>query len=230
MNSAYLSIQHVSKFYDARKVHALNDVSFDVMKGEVVAIIGPSGCGKSSLLSLMGLLDRPDEGRIVVGSRNLTDIPDPYSYRANTVGFVFQFHHLLPAMTLYENIEAPLLPLGMGRAERQQRVATMLENMNLLHRATFFPAEVSGGERQRAAVARAMINEPELLLADEPTGNLDSSSGAIVMDAFLRQARDRQMTVLLVTHNQEIAARADRIVTMQDGKISCLIQPEPNRY
>jgi putative ABC transport system ATP-binding protein len=230
MNSAYLSVQHVSKFYDARKVHALDDVSFDVMKGEVVAIVGPSGCGKSSLLSLMGLLDRPDEGRIVVGSRNLTDIPDPYSYRANTVGFVFQFHHLLPAMTLYENVESPLVPLGMGRAERQQRVAAMLENMDLLHRATFFPAEVSGGERQRAAVARAMINEPELLLADEPTGNLDSSSGAIVMDAFLRQARDRQMTVLLVTHNQEIAARADRIVTMQDGKISCLIQPEPNRY
>lgn len=219
MNEPFISVQQVSKFHDARRVCALSQVSFQLGRGEVVAIVGPSGCGKSSLLSLLGLLDQPDQGRLLMDGEDLSLIADPYAYRAHKVGFIFQFHHLLPIMTLHENIESPMLPLGIPAKDRERQVKLLLNSMGLEHRASFFPAEVSGGERQRAAVARAMANNPPLLLADEPTGNLDSHGGERVMGYFLSQAREKKMTVLLVTHNPDIARMADRIIHMQDGKI-----------
>lgn len=220
MSEPLLRVDRVCKSYEGGAVSALRGLSFEVAAGEVVALTGPSGCGKSTLLSLIGLLDRPSEGEITVASQRLGDIVSPYDYRARTVGFVFQDHHLLPAMTLLENVEAPMIALHVPRAERRWRAMAMLANMGLEHRAGFLPAMVSGGERQRAAVARALANGPRLLLADEPTGNLDSENGARVIELFMSHAREQSLTVLMATHNPDIAAWADRNLAMRDGRMA----------
>lgn len=220
MSKPLLVVDRVCKSYEGGTVPALRGVSFEVAAGEVAAIMGPSGCGKSTLLSLIGLLDRPTEGEISVAGKRLGEIASPYAYRAETVGFVFQDHHLLPAMTLLENVEAPMIALRVPKAVRCRRAMEMLERMGLEHRAQFLPAKVSGGERQRAAVARALANGPRLLLADEPTGNLDSANGNLVIELFMSHARDHGLTVLMATHNPEIAAWADRKLAMRDGLLA----------
>lgn len=212
-------VNEVFKEFDGGLVTALRGVSFEVTAGEIVALMGASGCGKSTLLSLVGLLDRPTAGQIMVGRQDLAAVRDPFAYRALTVGFVFQFHHMISSMTLAENVEAPMIALGLRRAERQQRARAMLECVGLSHRAKFFPGKVSGGERQRAAVARALVNEPALILADEPTGNLDSTNGASVMDLFVAHARERGVTVLIATHNPDIMTAVDRAIDLQDGRV-----------
>jgi ABC-type lipoprotein export system ATPase subunit len=216
---ALLVVRDLARHHEGGVVKALDGVSFTVGGGEVVALTGPSGCGKSTLLALLGLLDRPTRGRIVVDDVDLAGVRDAAAFRARTVGFVFQSHHMVPTMTLRENVAAPMLPLGLDRRTRLARAEALLEAVGLAHRARALPSRVSGGVRQRAAVARALANDPHLLLADEPTGNLDSASGAVVVDLLRRAARARGAGVLIATHNADVAAAADRVLTLRDGRL-----------
>jgi len=219
MNEAgRLLVSGVGRTFERGAVRALVDVSFGADAGQTVALIGPSGSGKSTLLSLIGLLDRPDHGHIKLAGVELATVRDTFAFRARRVGFVFQFHHLLPAMTLQENVETPMLALGVPRAERRARSVALLEAMDLGPRAGFLPKRVSGGERQRAAVARALANRPELILADEPTGNLDSRNGQRVIELLIAHARAQNALVLVATHNPEIAAALDLRIELRDGR------------
>jgi putative ABC transport system ATP-binding protein len=213
-----LQVSGLGRDYDRGAVRALQDVSFSAPAGQTLALTGPSGCGKSTLLSLIGLLDRPDRGLIEVDGQDLSKIRRAHAFRARHVGFVFQFHHMVASMTLRENVEAPMLALGVASAERRVRAAQLLDAMDLGPRADFLPANVSGGERQRAAVARALVNRPALVLADEPTGNLDSVNGERVMELLVAHARGQQALVLVATHNPEIAAAMDRRIELRDGR------------
>jgi putative ABC transport system ATP-binding protein len=214
---ALLQVLGLGRDYDHGRVCALHAVSFIAERGQTVALTGPSGCGKSTLLSLIGLLDQPDRGCIKVDGMDLSTVRHGPAFRARRVGFVFQFHHMVPTMTLQENVEAPMVALGLPRAERRARAAELLASMDLGSRAGFLPAHVSGGERQRAAVARALVNRPALVLADEPTGNLDSRNGERVMALLVRHARNQQALLLVATHNPEIAAAMDCRIELRDG-------------
>ncbi|TVQ33209.1 MAG: ABC transporter ATP-binding protein [Wenzhouxiangella sp.] len=209
----------LTKSYDRGRVQALRGVSLRIESGEQVALMGPSGCGKSTLLNLLGALDRPDGGSISFQGRPLDDYRPFHVYRRQMVGFVFQFHHLIPALTLRENVALPLLPVRLKRGERSRRADALLEEMGLSDRADFRPGDVSGGERQRAAIARALINEPALVLADEPTGSLDSVTGLRVMRFLLDHARQRRASVLIATHNAAVAELTDRCHRMMDGRL-----------
>jgi putative ABC transport system ATP-binding protein len=214
-----LQVSELGRDYDHGRVRALHDVSFRAQRGQTVALTGPSGCGKSTLLSLVGLLDRPDRGRVQVDGIDLARVRRGADFRARRVGFVFQFHHLVPTMTLQENVEAPMLALGVPLAQRRARAALLLDSMGLGARAGFLPTHVSGGERQRAAVARALVNRPALLLADEPTGNLDSRAGEQVIELLVGHARSQQALLLVATHNPDIAAAMDRRIELLDGRL-----------
>ncbi|HSW27957.1 MAG TPA: ABC transporter ATP-binding protein [Longimicrobiales bacterium] len=214
-----LVVEGLTRWFDGGAVHALSGVSFQAAAGEVVAITGPSGCGKSTLLALVGLLDQPTSGRIVIGGQDLAHVSRPSAFRARRIGFVFQFHHLVPTMTLGENVAAPMIPLGVPRRQRTERARELLDRMRLSHRAAFLPANVSGGERQRAAVARALVNDPPVILADEPTGNLDSRNGQVVVDLMVEHARAQGALVLVATHNPEVARVAGRHIELLDGQL-----------
>ena len=217
-----LEMQNISKIYraDLIETHALRDFSLKVGAGEFVAVTGPSGCGKSTLLNLVGALDRPDSGAILVGGERVDELRDQAEYRAATVGFVFQFHNLVPVLSAAENVQVPMIGRGRSRAERERRARELLGEFGLAHRARSRPPTLSGGERQRVALARALANEPRLLLADEPTGALDSDTAAQVLALVRRLQAERGMTVLLVTNDEEAAAAADRRVQMRDGRIA----------
>jgi ABC-type lipoprotein export system ATPase subunit len=217
MNEPLLQVVGLGRDYDHGRVHALHAVDFVAERGQTLALTGPSGCGKSTLLSLIGLLDKPDRGCIRVDGTDLATVRQGPAFRARRVGFVFQFHHMVPTMTLQENVEAPMVALGVPRAERRARAAELLASMDLASRAGFLPTHVSGGERQRAAVARALVNRPALVLADEPTGNLDSHNGERVMNLLVRHARSQQALLLVATHNPDIAAAMDRRIELRDG-------------
>ena len=212
-------MERVSKAFDGGRIRALDGVSFRIEAGEFIALTGPSGCGKSTLLNLIGLLDRPDSGTITVGGQPLGHLPDDAEYRASTVGFVFQFHHLVPTLNAVENVQVPMMGRHRSRAERESRAHGLLAEVGLSERERSLPATLSGGERQRVAIARALANEPRLLLADEPTGALDSVTGGQVLD-LLKGLRDRYgMTVLMVTNDGLAAAAADRTLALRDGLI-----------
>ncbi len=211
-------VDHVSRSFEDGRIAALADVTFRVEQGEYVAVTGPSGCGKSTLLNLIGALDRPDGGEITVGG-TLVGEADGATYRASVVGFVFQFHNLIPTLTASENVQLPMLGRGQARKERAARAVDLLTEVGLSERRSAYPPTLSGGERQRVAIARALANEPLLLLADEPTGALDTSTGGQIVD-LLRGVRDqRGTTILLVTNDPEVAATADRILRIRDGRI-----------
>jgi len=214
-----LRVAGLTRHYERGAVKALEGVSFDGHPGEVLAVTGPSGCGKSTLLSLIGLLDRPTAGRVRIAEEDLSRVSRPSGFRARRIGFVFQFHHLVPTMTLLENVGAPMVALGVPRARRRERARELLERMDLGARAGFLPSRVSGGERQRAAVARALANHPAVILADEPTGNLDSRNGEAVLDLLLTHARDQAALVLLASHSPEVARAADRRIALRDGRL-----------
>jgi predicted ABC-type transport system involved in lysophospholipase L1 biosynthesis ATPase subunit len=201
------------------RVIALRDVALRVDPGEAVAITGRSGSGKSTLLGLIGGLEQPDAGEVLIDGRALWRAPHPAHARREVVGFVFQSHLLLAALSARANVEIPLIGTGMHRRERQLRASTLLEQVGLAHRSHHLPSELSGGERQRVAVARALVNEPRLLLADEPTGALDSTTSERVLDLLFR-LRDRLgMTMLVVSYDRSVGARADRTITLVDGRI-----------
>ena len=201
-------------------VSALAGVSFTLERGDFVALMGPSGCGKSTLLHLCGAMDRPSSGSIVLEGRALASLPDDALtlLRRDRIGFVFQFFNLLPTLTLGDNIALPCLLGGMAVAEAEGRAARLAARVGIGHRLKHYPQEVSGGEMQRAALARALVHEPALLVADEPTGNLDSENGARVLALLAELNQEMGITILLATHASEVASAAGRIMRMRDGK------------
>ena len=203
-------------------VHALAGVSLDISSGEFAAFVGPSGSGKSTLLHLIGGLDTPTSGSIVVDGQDLSSASDRElaAYRNKMVGFVFQSFHLHPTYTALENVAIPLLFSGTPRAERLKRAAEALQTVGMTHRAGHRPNQLSGGERQRVSIARALVTNPCIIAADEPTGNLDSVNGARIMDLLGALNRDCGITLLVATHDAEMARRAGRIVTLRDGQIT----------
>jgi ABC-type lipoprotein export system ATPase subunit len=215
---AEVVVEHVVRRFDEGRIRALDGVSFRIGAGEFVALTGPSGCGKSTLLNLIGLLDRADSGSIAVGGELLQRIRDAAEYRASTVGFVFQFHNLVPTLNARENVEVPMLG-RRPRGERQERARALLAEVGLSEREDSLPGTLSGGERQRVAIARALANQPRLLLADEPTGALDSTTGAQVLDLLKRLRDGYGMTVLMVTNDELAATAADRRLALRDGVI-----------
>lgn len=202
-------------------VHALDEVTLTITRGEYVAVMGPSGSGKSTLLNIMGLLDRPTRGRYLLDGEDTTTLSDTRqaAVRSRKIGFVFQAFHLVPRLTARENIELPLMLSGIAPAERRQRVETALESFGLADRATHRPDQLSGGQRQRVAIARATISRPELILADEPTGNLDSASGAEVIST-LERLNGEGMTLVVVTHDADVGGRARRLLRFHDGRLA----------
>lgn len=202
------------------ETRALNGVTLQVQQGEFVAIMGPSGCGKSTLLNVLGLLDNPTEGKYWFKGIDVAEFTEDKrtSLRKGTIGFVFQSFNLIDDLTVYENIELPLLYMGIPKQERQKRVNAIMERLDIVHRANYFPQQLSGGQQQRVAVARAVVTNPELILADEPTGNLDSKNGLEVME-LLRQLNLEGTTIIIVTHSQRDAAYANRVINLFDGKI-----------
>ena len=201
-------------------VHALNDINLYIGSGEYVSIMGPSGSGKSTLLNIIGLLDRPDSGSYELDNRLITDLSETEQaqVRREKIGFVFQSFHLVPRLTAAENIELPLILSGIPQKQRQSRVAEALQAFELMQRANHRPAELSGGQRQRVAIARATIMQPSVILADEPTGNLDHQIGSEVM-ALLEGLHHHGTTLIVVTHDRELGARAHRQIGMRDGRI-----------
>jgi putative ABC transport system ATP-binding protein len=215
---AEVVVDHVSRSFEEGRIAALVDVSFRVEAGALVAITGPSGCGKSTLLNLIGALDRPTSGEILVVGERVADL-DGARYRATVVGFVFQFHNLIPTLTALENVQIPMFGHELGRAARVERARLLLDEVGLSERASSYPTTLSGGERQRVAIARALANEPRLLLADEPTGALDSANGDQIVQLLQMVRAQRGTTVLLVTNDPDVAARADRTLRIRDGRI-----------
>ena len=219
---AKIEIQDLQKVFRTEHVEtiALNGVSLTVNDGEFVAIMGPSGCGKSTLLNIMGLLDNPTSGRYLLNGIDVTlkSESERTDIRKGTLGFVFQAFNLIEDLNVVENIEMPLLYMGIRKAERRRRVAEAMERMNITHRAKHFPAQLSGGQQQRVAIARAVVSRPSLILADEPTGNLDSKNGNEVM-SLLSELHKNGTTIVMVTHSQKDAQYATRIVNLFDGQI-----------
>lgn len=223
MSNPAVSASCLGKSYqlnDDIVVHALVDVSVLIESGEFVVILGRSGSGKSTLLSLLGLLDRPDTGSYSLGGRDVTGLDENARARIRNreIGFVFQASALLPRNTALENVKVPLAYAGVGRGERHSRAIAALDRVGLSHRRDHWPHQLSGGEQQRVAIARALVNEPTLVLADEPTGSLDSKTGDTVL-ALLEDLNRDGRTVVLVTHSQEVAERAPRRITIHDGRI-----------
>jgi len=219
VSGAEVVVSDVTKTFEGGRIIALDRASLQLVPGELVALTGPSGSGKSTLLNLIGALDRPDSGTITVDGASL-DSSDAAGYRAETVGFVFQFHHLIPTVSALDNVQVPMLGRGIARVGREKRARMLLADVGLTGRAASVPATLSGGERQRVAIARALANDPRLLLADEPTGSLDSDTGVQVLELLQRVRRERGMTVLLVTNDDEVAATADRTLRLLDGRVT----------
>ena len=217
-----IKVADLSKSFSTEEVEtiALDKVSFEVNKGEFVAIMGPSGCGKSTLLNILGLLDNPTEGSYVLLDQEVALLKENSrtKYRKGNIGFVFQSFNLIDDLNVFDNVALPLKYLGVGAAERKERVTQILKRMNIYHRANHFPQQLSGGQQQRVAIARAVIANPKLILADEPTGNLDSKNGKEVMDLLLDLNHDGT-TIVMVTHSQKDASMAQRIINLFDGHI-----------
>ena len=215
--------QGIFKTYEtgAVKVHALNGVDLKVKRGEMVAIMGPSGCGKTTLLNCLSGLDEIDSGKVLIEDVVLHDFPDDErsDYRARRMGFVFQLYNLLPVLSAVENVEMPLLVSGVAAKESRKRSLEILETVGLADRAHHIPAELSGGECQRATIARALVNQPSIVWADEPTGDLDSETADQIVDLMIDLNRSNGQTFVIVTHSQDVGNRAHRIIRMRDGAI-----------
>jgi len=220
-------VKDITKYFDNGLVKALNGISFQAEKGEMISIMGPSGCGKSTLLNLIGALDLPTEGEVWIDGKLLMDHRPFQLFRSRYVGFVFQFHHLIPNLTLLENVELPLFATPTTKKRRRDKAAGLLKEMDLEDRLHFLPTRVSGGERQRAAIARALVNDPQIILADEPTGNVDSDTGERILDYLLGLCAEKNKTMLIATHSHEVADRAKRIIRIRNGRIESMTLGDP---
>ena len=217
-----IQLNDIKKIFRTEEVEtfALNGVGLEVTEGEFVAIMGPSGCGKSTLLNILGLLDNPSEGTYRLNGRDVSTLKEDErtELRKGCIGFEFQSFNLIDELNVYENVELPLLYMGVASKERKQRVMDVLRRVNMSHRSKHFPNQLSGGQQQRAAIARAVISRPKLILADEPTGNLDSKNGLEVMN-LLAKLHEEGTTIVMVTHSRHDAGFADRIVNLFDGQV-----------
>ena len=220
--TAMIKISSLQKFYRTEEVEtiALNNLSFEVKQGEFVAIMGPSGCGKSTLLNLLGLLDDPDGGSYLFNGIEVAQFNERKrsELRKHNIGFVFQSFNLIDELSVYENVELPLIYTKVKSSERKERVEAVLDKMQIMHRRNHFPQQLSGGQQQRVAVARAVVNKPKLILADEPTGNLDSANGNEVMQ-LLTELNEQGTTIIMVTHSEHDARYSHRIIRMLDGQV-----------
>ena len=215
-----IKIEGLSKFFRTEEVEtiALNGVSMEVKDGEFVAIMGPSGCGKSTLLNILGLLDNPTSGDYYLADREVGHLKERTQVRKGNIGFVFQSFNLIDELNVFENVELPLTYLKVKASERKQMVNDILKRMNISHRANHFPQQLSGGQQQRVAIARAVVSNPKIILADEPTGNLDSKNGAEVMQ-LLTELNKEGTTIVMVTHSKHDASFAHRVINLFDGSI-----------
>ena len=213
-----INIKNLKKTFDNGKIIALDGVNLQVDEGEFISIMGPSGSGKSTLLNMIGALDRPDSGMIKVAGRNLMKEKDLSSFRAKKIGFIFQLHNLIPNLTVLENVEIPMFE-GPYKNRMEKRAIELLEYLGLAEKADRRPSELSGGERQREAIARALANDPSIILADEPTGSLDSKTEKRILEKLKRLNREHDVTIVLVTHDPRVASMASRIIEILDGKI-----------
>ena len=222
--SSILKAENVHKSYGAGdgKLHVIKGISFEVAEGKVTGITGPSGAGKSTLLHILGGIDRPDDGSVYIKGQDMYALKDSElaRLRSRTVGFVFQFYHLLPELSAAENVMLPGMISGMDRKRLQARAAQLLADVGLGKRGGHKPSELSGGEMQRVAIARAMINEPDIILCDEPTGNLDSKTGMIIIEELVKLNRSRGQTLVIITHDAKLVQTADEVFEIEDGVIS----------
>ncbi len=223
MSAPALALKGVERAYaqGGQLLHILRGVDFELQRGQSVALIAPSGTGKSTLLHIAGLLEKPDAGEVLVCGEGTATLPDPArtAMRRSSIGFVYQFHHLLPEFSAIENIALPQMIAGLSRREAQRRAAELLDYMGLAQRSTHRPPELSGGEQQRVAIARAVANSPAVLMADEPTGNLDPKTADHVFDVLNTLVRATGLAALVATHNMELAARMDRRITLAEGRV-----------
>lgn len=223
-DEAVVRLRSVSKSYKLGdvSVRALTDISLDIARGEFVALAGPSGSGKTTLLNLIGCIDKPDSGEVILGGANVTGIPlhRLSLLRLNTLGFIFQTFNLVPVLTAYENVEYPLLMKSMSKRERHERVVRWLEKVDIMDQAKQRPDQLSGGQRQRVAIARAMAGDPKLVLADEPTANLDSETAAHILDLLAEINAATMTTFVFSTHDRSLIARAKRLLRIRDGRIA----------
>jgi putative ABC transport system ATP-binding protein len=221
MHNPLIQIQGLHKYYvmDGVQVHALRGIDLEVARGDFLAIMGPSGSGKSTLMHILGCLDTPDKGSYRLNGKDVTHMDSDAlaTLRNREIGFVFQSFNLLPRTTAIENVETPMIYAGINRKRRHERAAELLQRMGLGDRLYHLPSQLSGGQQQRVAIARALIISPALLLADEPTGNMDTRTSHEIMEIFCRLNREQGLTILLITHEPEIAARASRSLTLRDG-------------
>jgi ABC-type lipoprotein export system ATPase subunit len=218
MERLIIKTRDLVKTFEGGLVRALNGVNLEVLEGQFVAIMGPSGCGKSTLLYILGGLDEPTSGEVIVDDIDLCNARNLDAFRVRKVGFIFQMHNLIPVLTACENVQIPMMELKLSNTERNEKATNLLTQVGLKERIDFVPTKLSGGERQRVAIARALANDPKILLADEPTGNLDSASGQEIIQVF-RKLNKEGRTVVLVTHDRSIAEHASVIYYMKDGKI-----------
>ena len=218
-----IKVENLSMLFSTEEVQtkALNEVTFEIEKGEFVAIMGPSGCGKSTLLNILGTLDTPTSGSYLFEGKRVDKMNENQltALRKGNIGFIFQSFNLIDELTVYENVELPLVYLNIKPTERNRQVKEVLEKVNMLHRANHLPQQLSGGQQQRVAIARAVVTNARLLLADEPTGNLDSATTIEVMGLLKASCRKYNQTILMVTHNEAIAQTCDRVIHIEDGQI-----------
>jgi lipoprotein-releasing system ATP-binding protein len=219
MTNPLLEVRRLAKSYDEGRIEALRGVDLSIAAGEFLAISGPSGSGKSTLLQLLGGLDAPTSGEVLFKNSALGSSIDLDTYRSRHVGFIFQAFHLMPTLRAIENVQVPMLPVKSNAANRVERAEKLLRELGMEHRLRQYPNELSAGERQRVAIARALANDPEILLADEPTGNLDSVNSARTMEILTGIQKQRGMTLIVVTHENEIAHSATRNIRIRDGRI-----------
>lgn len=218
-NDNIIEIRDLTKSFDLGKITALDGVNLEIKEGEFVSIMGPSGSGKSTLLNMIGALDKADSGQIEVAGIDLMQSKDFSEFRLNKIGFVFQLHNLIPNLTVHENVQIPLIETDITDEDMVKRAAELLNSVNLGNRLDQVPTKLSGGERQRVAIARALVNHPSIILADEPTGALDSHMGDIILNLLKEIHRKENVTVVLVTHENYVAENADRVINVRDGKI-----------
>ncbi len=219
-NENIIEIKNLKKSYDKGKIKALNGIDLEIKDGEFISIMGPSGSGKSTLLNMLGALDTADEGSISVAGIDLMKTKKLDEFRSKKIGFIFQFHNLIPNLSVVENVEIPMYETKTSSKDMRTRALELLDDVNLSHRVDQKPNTLSGGERQRVAIARALVNKPSIILADEPTGSLDSKTGDVILKLLKELQQKENVTLIMVTHELDVAKRAERIVTVLDGKLS----------